>query len=88
MANNEMNNGNNVEMAVTKDQIVEKVAKKKEHRKMKPWVKWLLIGVGGAVLIGGTVFLIIHGKKVPVKEVAKVAPEIAEAATEAVALAA
>ena len=54
---------------------------KKQHRRMKPWVKWTLIGVGGLVVIGGVTFLIVNGKKVPVKEVTKAAEVVADAVT-------
>lgn len=58
------------------------VAKHEKHdRKMKPWVKWTLIGIGGVIVIGGVTFLIVNGKKVPVKEAAKAAEVVAEAAT-------
>jgi len=51
----------------------------RQHRHMKPWVKWTLIGVGAVVVIGGVTYLIINGKKVPAKAVAKIAetaPEV------------
>lgn len=76
---NKQNEG--TEMAEKTEGQKKELATRKQHRKMKPWVKWTLIGVGGVVVIGGVTFLIVHGKKVPAKEVAKAAEVVAEAAT-------
>ena len=55
--------------------------RKTKHRRMKPWVKWTLIGVGGVIVIGGVAYLIINGKKVPAKAITKGAEVVADVAT-------
>lgn len=76
---NEINN-NATEMAKVENGNMQVTAAMKEHRKMKPWVKWTLVGVGGAIIIGAVAFCIVNGKKPPIDKVAEVVTETAEAA--------
>lgn len=52
----------------------------KPKRKLNPIVKWVLIGAGAAIVIGGVTYLIVRGKKVPVQAVEKTAEVVAEVA--------
>lgn len=52
----------------------------KPRRRLNPVVKWALISVGAAVVIGGVTYLIVKGKKVPVEAVEKAAEVAAEVA--------
>lgn len=56
------------------------VAKAKPRRRLNPVAKWVLIGVGAAVAVGGVTYLIVKGKKVPVQAVEKVAEVAGEVA--------
>ena len=60
-----------------------KLKVKKPRRKLNPIVKWTLIGIGAAVVIGGVTYLIVKGKKVPVEAVEKTAEVVAEVAAAA-----
>ncbi len=52
----------------------------KPRRRLNPVVKWVLIGVGAAAVVGGVTYLIVKGKKVPVQAVEKVAEVAGEVA--------
>lgn len=56
------------------------VAKAKPRRRLNPVAKWVLIGVGAAVVVGGVTYMIVKGKKVPVQAVEKVAEVAGEVA--------
>lgn len=81
MAN--MNEKDNEVMTVTDPETKKELKVRKPRRKLNPIVKWTLIGIGAAVVIGGVTYLIVKGKKVPVQAVEKTAEVVAEVATAA-----
>ena len=79
-----MEKNRNAEMENTETVMTETnkgiVKAEKPRRRLNPVVKWALIGVGAAVVIGGVTYLIVKGKKVPVEAVEKAAEVAAEVA--------
>ena len=75
----------NNEMELTSaENMTKEVTKAKEpRRRLNPVVKWVGIGVGAALVVGGITFLIVKGKKVPVEAVEKIAEVTAEVAAAA-----
>lgn len=81
MAN--MNEKDNEVMTVTDPETKKELKVRRPRRKLNPIVKWTLIGIGASIVIGGVTYLIVKGKKVPVKAVEKTAEVVAEVATAA-----
>lgn len=81
MAN--MNEKDNEVMTVTDPETNKELKVRRPRRKLNPIVKWTLIGIGASIVIGGVTYLIVKGKKVPVKAVEKTAEVVAEVATAA-----
>lgn len=81
MANNHVENE---EVMTVKDPETKKDIKVvKPRKKLNPIVKWALIAAGSAIVIGGVVFLVVKGKKVPTEAITKTAEVAAEIATAA-----
>lgn len=73
-------NTNEMMQKVTDTEVKENPNMKRPRRRLNPIAKWVLIGIGGMVVVGGITFLIVNGKKVPVKAVEKVAEVAGEVA--------
>ena len=74
------NRNDNMDVKAVGTETKEVAKAKKPRRRLNPVVKWTLIGVGAAVVVGGVTFLIVNGKKVPAKAVEKVAEVAGEVA--------
>ena len=67
-------------MTVTDPETKKELKVRKPRRKLNPIVKWTLIGLGAAVVIGGVTYLIVKGKKVPTQAIERTAEVVAEVA--------
>lgn len=79
----ENRNDENMELKAAGTETKDVGKAKKPRCRLNPVVKWTLIGVGAALVVGGVTFAIVKGKEVPVQAVEKVAEVAGEVAAAA-----